>query len=41
MELMFLGELSVGRRALVAAAATGVPFPQCSNAFGKLLLLEP
>ena len=28
MELMFLGELSVGRRALVAAAATGVPFPQ-------------
>jgi len=28
MELMFLGELSVGRRALVAAVATGVPFPQ-------------
>jgi hypothetical protein len=28
MELMFLAELSVGRRALVASAATGVPFPQ-------------
>ena len=28
MELMFLGELSVGRRALVASATTGVPFPQ-------------
>jgi len=25
---MFLGELSVGRRALVASATTGVPFPQ-------------
>lgn len=28
MELMFLGELSVGRRALAASATTGVPFPQ-------------
>jgi hypothetical protein len=28
MELMFLAELSVGKRALVASAATGVPFPQ-------------
>jgi hypothetical protein len=28
MELMFLAELSVARRALVASAATGVPFPQ-------------
>ena len=28
MELMFLAELSVGRRALLASAATGVPFPQ-------------
>jgi hypothetical protein len=28
MELMFLAELAVGRRALVASAATGVPFPQ-------------
>jgi hypothetical protein len=28
MELMFLGELSVGKRALVASAATGVPFPE-------------
>ena len=28
MELMFLAELSVGRRALAASAATGVPFPQ-------------
>ena len=28
MELMFLAELSVGRRALVASATTGVPFPQ-------------
>src|ERR1044072_9622700 len=26
MELMFLAELSVGRHALVASAATGVPF---------------
>jgi hypothetical protein len=28
MELMFLAELSVARRALVASAATGVPFLQ-------------
>ena len=28
MELMFLAELAVGRRALAASAATGVPFPQ-------------
>ena len=28
MELMFLAELSVGRRALAASAVTGVPFPQ-------------
>ena len=28
MDLMFLAELSVGRRALVASAATGVPFQQ-------------
>ena len=28
MELMFLADLSVARRALVASAATGVPFPQ-------------
>jgi len=28
MELMFLAELSVARRALIASAATGVPFPQ-------------
>jgi hypothetical protein len=28
MELMFLAELSVGKRALVASAATGVPFPE-------------
>ena len=33
MELMFLAELSVGRRALVAAAATGVPFPQMLKRF--------
>ncbi|MFL6570483.1 MAG: hypothetical protein ACJ8G4_01925 [Burkholderiales bacterium] len=41
MELMFLGELSVGRRALVAAAATGVPFPQMlKRPSGSLSLLE-
>jgi len=28
MELMFLAELSVARRTLIASAATGVPFPQ-------------
>jgi hypothetical protein len=28
MELMFLADLSVAKRALVAAEATGVPFPQ-------------
>ena len=33
MELMFLAELSVGRRALVASAATGVPFPQMLKRF--------
>jgi hypothetical protein len=33
MELMFLAELSVGRRALDASAATGVPFPQMLKRF--------
>jgi len=33
MELMFLSELSVARRALVASAATGVPFPQMLQRF--------
>lgn len=28
MELMFLAELSIARRALVASAATGLPFEQ-------------
>lgn len=28
MDLMFLAELSVAKRALVASEATGVPFPQ-------------
>jgi len=33
MELMFLAELSVARRALIASAATGVPFPQMLQRF--------
>jgi len=36
MELMFLGELSVGRRALVASAATGVPFGQMLQRFREM-----
>jgi hypothetical protein len=33
MELMFLAELSVAKRALVASEATGVPFPQMLQRF--------
>jgi hypothetical protein len=33
MELMFLADLSVARRALVASAATGVSFPQMLQRF--------
>jgi hypothetical protein len=33
MELMFLADLSVARRALAASAATGVPFPQMLQRF--------
>jgi hypothetical protein len=33
MELMFLADLGVARRALVASAATGVPFPQMLQRF--------
>lgn len=33
MELMFLAELSVAKRALVASAATGVPFEQMLQRF--------
>ena len=33
MELMFLAELAVGRRALVASAATGVPFGKMLQRF--------
>jgi hypothetical protein len=33
MELMFLAELSVAKRALAASAATGVPFPQMLQRF--------
>src|ERR1041385_1544526 len=36
MELMFLAELSVGRRALVASAATGVPFGQMLQRFREM-----
>jgi hypothetical protein len=36
MELMFLAELSIGRRALVASAATGVPFGQMLQRFREM-----
>jgi hypothetical protein len=36
MELMFLAELSVGRRALVASAATGVPFGKMLQRFREM-----
>jgi hypothetical protein len=36
MELMFLAELSVGRRALVASAATGVPFEKMLQRFREM-----